>query len=337
MTARNYSSNATATTLVNPITDTATSMVVAATTGFPAAPFILAVDPGEVTQELVLVTAIAGTTLTVTRGFDSTSATAHDAGAVVQHSHAAIDFREPQQHIAGTSGVHGVTGDVLGTTDAQVLTHKDLTSATNTFPSSLTTDTELATHAALASGVHGVAGTVVGTSDAQALSNKDLTDPTNTFPATLALSADLTAHEADTSTHGVTGDVVGTTDVQTLTNKTLDSPVLTGDVEVDGFVSTGPTRFDSSITMPQKIQAGSDTFAGFTAVDTEVVVHVDFDEPFVPNPPGVTCQPFGVTQPQNIYPITVANITTTGFDAYGARSKFLTGFQFTWIAIADTE
>lgn len=32
-------------------------------------------------------------------------------------------------------GVHGVTGDVVGTTDTQVITHKDLTDSSNSFPS----------------------------------------------------------------------------------------------------------------------------------------------------------------------------------------------------------
>jgi hypothetical protein len=210
MASRNYSSNAASTSLVNAVTDTGTSILVTATTGFPAPPFILSIDPGEVTQELVLVTGVAGTTLTVTRGYDSTSATAHNAGAVVQHSHAAIDFRDSRTHEAASAGVHGITGSVVGTSDVQALTNKDLTDPTNTFPSSLATDAEVTTavsnHAALTTGVHGVgAGVVVGTTEAQALTNKDLTDATNAFPASL----------------------VTATGVQTLTNKTIDLATTT--------------------------------------------------------------------------------------------------------------
>lgn len=127
MAVRNFSSTAAGTTLSAGVDSSATTMAVSATTGFPSPPFILAVDAGAAAQELVLVTNVAGTTLTVTRGYDSTVAAAHDVGAVVQHSHGGIDFREANAHVNAESGVHGVTGDVVGTTDEQTLTNKTLT------------------------------------------------------------------------------------------------------------------------------------------------------------------------------------------------------------------
>lgn len=131
MTTRNFSSTAARTTLAAGVTSSATSLTVAATTGFPATPYILAVDAGAAGQELVLVTAVAGTTLTVTRGYDSTVAAAHDAGAVVEHSHAAIDLREANSHVNASSGVHGATGAMVGTSDAQTLTNKTLALGSN--------------------------------------------------------------------------------------------------------------------------------------------------------------------------------------------------------------
>lgn len=145
MTTRNYSANAVQTTLSASCTSTATSIAVTATTGFPAAPFILALDAGAASQEVVLVTAVAGLTLTVERGYDSTAAVSHTTGAVVQHVHSAIDFRDSRTHENSTSGIHGLDpgSALVGTNDAQALTNKNLSDPSNTFPGTLATDTEV--------------------------------------------------------------------------------------------------------------------------------------------------------------------------------------------------
>jgi len=123
--SRNYSSTAIDTTLASGVSPANTTITVASTTGFPAAPYVLAIDAGAASQELVLVTAVGGLTLTVTRGYDSTIAATHEAGATVSHSHAAIDFREAGLHIDATAA-HGATGAVVGTTNVQTLTNKTL-------------------------------------------------------------------------------------------------------------------------------------------------------------------------------------------------------------------
>lgn len=132
MTLRNYSSTAAEATLSSGVDASATTLSVSATTGFPSVPFILAVDAGAAAQELVLVTNVAGTNLTVTRGFDSTVAVAHDTGAAVAHAHGAIDFREANAHVNASSGVHGASGTVVGTSDAQTLTNKTVALGSNT-------------------------------------------------------------------------------------------------------------------------------------------------------------------------------------------------------------
>jgi hypothetical protein len=126
MPVRQYA-NAPATTLASSCTAGATSIVVTATTGLPITyPFTLILDRGTATEEAVSVTAAAGTTLTVSRGIDSTTAFAHIQGATVEHGITAQDIREANAHVNASSGVHGLTGSVVGTTDTQTLTNKTL-------------------------------------------------------------------------------------------------------------------------------------------------------------------------------------------------------------------
>jgi hypothetical protein len=69
------------------------------------------------------------------------------------------DYREANLHIEAASGVHGVTGSVVGTTDTQTLTGKTIDTASNTITGAVT---------------------LTGT---QTLTNKTLTSPTLTTPA----------------------------------------------------------------------------------------------------------------------------------------------------------
>lgn len=127
--ARYYSSIGQATALAGGISNTNLTMQVQAPTGFPTSyPYTLAVDYGTSSEELVDVTNASGTTLTITRGVDGTSAQTHSIGAVVRHTSSGRDFADLQGHIAATSGVHGVSGTLVGTSDAQTLANKTLTS-----------------------------------------------------------------------------------------------------------------------------------------------------------------------------------------------------------------
>jgi hypothetical protein len=125
---RYYSSTAVDTTLTGAVNASATTITVAAVSGFPASyPYTLALDYDTSSEELVNVTAAAGTTLTIVRGQDGTTGVSHDAGAAVKHVISGRDLREPQEHMAASSGIHGVTGSVVGTSDTQTLSNKTLT------------------------------------------------------------------------------------------------------------------------------------------------------------------------------------------------------------------
>jgi hypothetical protein len=131
--SRYYSSVARRTTLTADANASTTSLSVAAATGFPSLyPYTLILDQDTVNEEIVTVTNRSGTTLTVVRGSDGTSGTAHTAGASVEHGVSARDFSESRQHEDATEAVHGLGAGsaVVGTTDAQTLTNKTLTAPT---------------------------------------------------------------------------------------------------------------------------------------------------------------------------------------------------------------
>jgi len=84
-------------------------MVVGATVGYPTSfPYVLAVDYNASSEELVLVTAVSGTTITIIRGYNGTTAVAHSTGAVVRHVIIAQDLTDTQDHYAATTSVHGI-------------------------------------------------------------------------------------------------------------------------------------------------------------------------------------------------------------------------------------
>lgn len=75
------------TTLAAAITTTnETSITVTSSASFPAVDFIIAID-----TEAMLVTNVAGTTWTVTRGYESSTAATHLNGAAVYHNISAAE------------------------------------------------------------------------------------------------------------------------------------------------------------------------------------------------------------------------------------------------------
>lgn len=111
MPTRYYSNTAIGTSLAAGIDAVQTTFAVQALTGYPTQyPYIITLDKKVLGKgEACLVTGVAGTTLTVVRGYDGTAAVAHDIGAEVSHDHTAIDYTETQSRLDALEGAADFT------------------------------------------------------------------------------------------------------------------------------------------------------------------------------------------------------------------------------------
>jgi hypothetical protein len=280
---RYYSSNAADTTLSGTITAGATSITVGSITGHPVQfPYTLILDPETASEEVVSVTAGTGTNLTVSRGQDGTTALSHTAGAVVRHGVSARDFDEPNAHVNASSGVHGLTGSVVGTSDTQTLTGKTISVDNNTVSGIAASSFVLSN----ASGnVDGSAaqkavptGTVVGTTDTQTLTNKTLALGSNTVSGTLAqLNTAVTDADIAQEAGGTFTPQASTSGTWTTSSATgywrragniievwgilvRSSGGLTSGAQLTVYASGGPPAFSSSLSSQV---VGEFTMAGY--------------------------------------------------------------------------
>ena len=114
VTRRQYKGGAAATTITAAMTSVGTSTTLTAITGWPsiaAVPFYVVIDPGNSSEEKCSAT-ISGSTLTLTRGADDTTAVAHSSGATIYPVFSADEADEANELASKLT----TKGDLLVTT-----------------------------------------------------------------------------------------------------------------------------------------------------------------------------------------------------------------------------
>jgi hypothetical protein len=211
MARREYKGAATPCTIVTTITSSSTTILISDATNWPTGSFSIVIDPGLAGEEKLLIASRTATTLTVTtRGYDNTTASAHTTGAIIYPVPTAIDFDEANSHVNASTGVHGLTGAVVGTTDTQSLTNKALSDSTTT---------------------------IVDVSDATKAIKFDIagtTSITGTIATAFTTAKTVTIPDA-------TDTLVGKATTDTLTNKTLTTPIITQGTSTPSFTTNAYT------------------------------------------------------------------------------------------------
>jgi len=237
MARREYKGAATPTTITSSITNSATTVTVADATNWPTGSFSFVIDPGLAGEEKILATSRSGTIVTITtRGYDNTSASAHTSGAVIYPVPTAVDFDEANSHVNASSGVHGLTGSVVGDTDTQTLTNKKLSDSTTTI-----VDVSDATKA--------IKFDVAGT-----------TSITGTIATAFTTAKTVTIPDA-------TDTLVGKATTDTLTNKTLTTPIITQGTSTPSFTTNAYTIVSSDAGL--FLLASNSSTAGTISIPTD--------------------------------------------------------------------
>jgi len=296
MTTRKYSSRSQQTTLSGALTSSGTSATVVSGTSLlggatisAGQTFTVVIDPDTALEEIVDVTAVSTNTLTIVRGIDGSSGVAHSAGAVVRHMAIGRDYREANTHIEASSGVHGLTGSVVGTSDTQTLTNKTISAADNTLTGVVTlTGTQTLTNKTLTSptitGTGAIAGTFTGnltgnvtgnvSGSAGSVTNGVYTTDTGTVTSTMIangtiVNADINASAAIDSTK-ISGTAVTQADTGTVTSTMIANGTIV-DADINSSAAIDKTKISgTAITAADSGTVTSTMIANDTIVNADI-------------------------------------------------------------------
>jgi hypothetical protein len=227
VTRRFYKNGDPGTTLSTGINASVTSITVANAGSFPSStPFAVVVEKGTANAEICLVTAVVGNVLTVTRGYNSTTAVSHGTGVAIVSGVIALDLDDASAHVAATGDVHGVTGALVGATQVQTLTNKTLTSPTISGP---TVTGTLAGANETLSGTLGVTGTTtLGTVNTGAVSASTVTASGAVTANGAGTGLAVTNNATVGGTLAVTSTVTGVVVPKSFTNEAAAGTATTG-------------------------------------------------------------------------------------------------------------